>query len=380
MPQETEPEIIDLTGLSESESEEEDEELDSEESSEECSSDDISEVPVSATSREQLLDAIGELGEDRLRRVLSDLVDTIPEVEERLTRQLLTLKRKTQDVIYRWETCINCNEEFDMTTRREEEECSFHPGELEVDEEQFADWDESCHGPMDSSHNRREYPENFKWTCCEGNGRAEGCTKMDLVSTNSARFTVLAEKLKLFGTMSVTTPKIQTTSISNKSSTMLHHSHIPNQNGIPYESSSDDDMDDVLTPSYSTLLRLRASIASTPEAKLREVLIRLVDRNPGFQLAIAQELFTSASLALKRTSALPCRKRRRSGRRSLDVRPIERACEKCGKHISDDAIAELCRYHPGKLPTFADNVAFLGCLPFCLSVCTLSGEHTKYTP
>ncbi|KAG5353037.1 hypothetical protein C0989_011005 [Termitomyces sp. Mn162] len=130
MPQETEPEIIDLTCLSESESEEEDEEdLDSEQASDESSlDDDIAEVPLNATSRKRLRDAIGELGEDRLRRILSDLVDTIPEVEETLTSQLLTLKRKTRDVIYRWETCTNCDEEFDTASRREEEECSFHPG------------------------------------------------------------------------------------------------------------------------------------------------------------------------------------------------------------------------------------------------------------
>ncbi|KAG6877439.1 hypothetical protein C0993_007247 [Termitomyces sp. T159_Od127] len=178
MPQEIEPEIIDLTALSESESEEEDEELDSEGSSEESSSDDdLREVPVNPTSREQLRDAIRELGEDRLRRVLSSLVDAIPEVEETLTKQLLTLKRKSQDVIYRWETCTNCGGEFDMATQREEEECSFHPGELEVDEDEFADWDEFCHGPKDSAHNRGEYPENFKWTCCGGNGKAEGCVR-----------------------------------------------------------------------------------------------------------------------------------------------------------------------------------------------------------
>ncbi|KAG6895968.1 hypothetical protein C0992_011222 [Termitomyces sp. T32_za158] len=177
MPQETEPEIIDLTGLSESDSEEEDEEHDSEETSEESTDDDIREVPVNTTSREQLCDAIRELGQDRLRRVLISLVDEIPEVEETLTKQLLTLKRKSQDIIYRWETCINCDQEFDMATRREEEECSFHPGELEVDEEQFVDWDESCHGLMDSAYNRREYPENFKWSCCEENGKTEGCVR-----------------------------------------------------------------------------------------------------------------------------------------------------------------------------------------------------------
>ncbi|KAG6906175.1 hypothetical protein DXG01_015438 [Tephrocybe rancida] len=165
-----ESEVIDLTGLSESESEEEEEEEHYDESGEQSSSDDDAEVPVDADSRLQLYEAIENLGEDRLKRVLIDLV-SIPVVEERLTRQLLTLKRKMHDVVSRWETCGNCGEEFDMASRREsDEEC-----ELEVDESGFVDWDEDCHGPMDSSDNRRQYPENFKWTCCEQDGRAEGC-------------------------------------------------------------------------------------------------------------------------------------------------------------------------------------------------------------
>lgn len=48
-------------------------------------------------------------------------------------------------------------------------------GELEVNEEEFADWDERCHGPMDTEENQLEYPENFTWTCCEGIGGSEGC-------------------------------------------------------------------------------------------------------------------------------------------------------------------------------------------------------------
>jgi hypothetical protein len=48
-------------------------------------------------------------------------------------------------------------------------------GKLKVDYASFVDWDEDCHGPMDSRSNRREYPENFKWTCCGEDGRSEGC-------------------------------------------------------------------------------------------------------------------------------------------------------------------------------------------------------------
>lgn len=49
-------------------------------------------------------------------------------------------------------------------------------GDLEADYERFVDWDEDVHGPMDSQENRRQYPENFVWSCCEKDGLVEGCT------------------------------------------------------------------------------------------------------------------------------------------------------------------------------------------------------------
>lgn len=52
-------------------------------------------------------------------------------------------------------------------------------GDLEIDDESstWDDWDEKCHGPMDSSENMEEHPEGFVWSCCEGDGRAEGCVE-----------------------------------------------------------------------------------------------------------------------------------------------------------------------------------------------------------
>ena len=41
----------------------------------------------------------------------------------------------------------------------------------------FADWDESCHGPIDDDDTRRAYPDNYTWSCCEASGGAEGCVK-----------------------------------------------------------------------------------------------------------------------------------------------------------------------------------------------------------
>ncbi|KAG6864767.1 hypothetical protein C0991_007261 [Blastosporella zonata] len=308
-----EPEVIDLTGLSESESEEEEEELE-DQLSEQSSSDDDGEVPLDATSRARLHEAIENLSEGRLRRVLNDLVDSIPVVEETLIGQLLTLKRKTHDIVSRYETCCNCDEEFDMTSHRKEGECSFHPGEIELDEEKFVDWDESSHGPIDSSRNQSEYPENFKWTCSPK-------------------------------------PKFQKTSISLESIAPAHHNRTPSpSHASSHHMSSDDDSDDAPTPSYPTVCRLRASIASASETRLREIMVRLVDRSPGFQYAVAKELLASNQSATEYSVLSPRRKRRRSaGRRGFDAQSSDRPCPKCGQHFNDDAISP-CQYHPGKLP------------------------------
>ena len=47
--------------------------------------------------------------------------------------------------------------------------------EAEPDDEAFADHDENCHGPIDSSENREAYPEYFIYTCCDQNMLSEGC-------------------------------------------------------------------------------------------------------------------------------------------------------------------------------------------------------------
>jgi hypothetical protein len=50
-----------------------------------------------------------------------------------------------------------------------------HAGELVVHEASFVDWEEDTHGPMDSASNRQDYPDNFRWTCCDKDGTREGC-------------------------------------------------------------------------------------------------------------------------------------------------------------------------------------------------------------
>ncbi|KAJ6468334.1 hypothetical protein C8R45DRAFT_838017 [Mycena sanguinolenta] len=124
-------------------------------------------------SRAQLRDAILRVPEARLRHVLVDLIDTVPAVYHALARELVTVNPTTRVVVPRWETCTNCGETYDVNDV--EEACSFHPGELKADEEKFEDWDEKCFGPIDTEDNQQEYPENFTWSCCNGDGLTEGC-------------------------------------------------------------------------------------------------------------------------------------------------------------------------------------------------------------
>jgi hypothetical protein len=46
-----------------------------------------------------------------------------------------------------------------------------------MDGDFWADHDEDCHGIIDSDFCREEYPEGFKWQCCEKQGPEAGCTK-----------------------------------------------------------------------------------------------------------------------------------------------------------------------------------------------------------
>ncbi|KAJ6553624.1 hypothetical protein DFH09DRAFT_1153913 [Mycena vulgaris] len=137
-------------------------------------------------SRAQLHAAIYAVPEAQLRHVLANLADTVPAVYRALARELVAVSPSAR-VITRWETCANCGATYDMHGD-EGEECIFHPGDLEVDEAKFLDWDEDCHGPMDSQHNRDEFPQNFSWSCCSGDGLSEGCiTGKHSVATHKKR-------------------------------------------------------------------------------------------------------------------------------------------------------------------------------------------------
>eukprot|EP01084_Bolivina_argentea_P133966 236392_1 len=56
----------------------------------------------------------------------------------------------------------------------------YHPGELEVDSDEWPDHEEETHGPIDTGTNRAEYPNGFVWSCCGKYGTfTQGCCKRD---------------------------------------------------------------------------------------------------------------------------------------------------------------------------------------------------------
>ena len=127
-------EVIDLTGLTDSSESDGERDIDEEEELEGSGSDDGSEgseieITLNAETRAQLQTAIATVSETRLRHLLRRLVEAEVHVEALLTRELITLQRGTQAVVPRWDACLNCDQEFDINTIREETECVFHPGE-----------------------------------------------------------------------------------------------------------------------------------------------------------------------------------------------------------------------------------------------------------
>ena len=122
-------EVIDLTGLSDSSGEHESDQDEEESESEQGSETSEIQITLNEETRAQLQKAIATVSETRLRELLKVLVESELTLEAILTRELVTLQRGTHDVVPRWESCANCNEEFDINTLQEDSECVFHPGE-----------------------------------------------------------------------------------------------------------------------------------------------------------------------------------------------------------------------------------------------------------
>ncbi|KAF2024086.1 hypothetical protein EK21DRAFT_79478, partial [Setomelanomma holmii] len=86
------------------------------------------------------------------------------------------MKRKASTVQNRYETCVQCKEEYDVLDNPDDA-CEWHEGETEVDWDGgfWDDHDEDCYGTIDDEDSREMYPEGFKWSCCENKGDEDGC-------------------------------------------------------------------------------------------------------------------------------------------------------------------------------------------------------------
>lgn len=76
----------------------------------------------------QLKIAITTVQEARLREVITKLVENDRAVQRALLKEFVTVKKRARAVVPRYETCVNCREEFDASGDREEDECCYHPG------------------------------------------------------------------------------------------------------------------------------------------------------------------------------------------------------------------------------------------------------------
>lgn len=185
-------------------------------------------------SRAQIHVAIATAPEERVREAFAAFVDSVPAITERVFSMLVAVPplayypqqpvampvppaaapwnvfpppvqappvARAVPLVPRWQTCANCEEEYDAGTIRQAGECNYHTGQLsmqvirpvnktmliakhsypagrlEVNYNAWPDWDEDVHGEMDTAENRRLYPENFTWSCCGCDGTEQGCVE-----------------------------------------------------------------------------------------------------------------------------------------------------------------------------------------------------------
>jgi hypothetical protein len=82
----------------------------------------------SASAKTQLQDAIASVSETRLRAIIAKLALSNPAIENALIPELVATKPKRKHAVSRWEMCAHCDEEFDVSEERDEEECVYHSG------------------------------------------------------------------------------------------------------------------------------------------------------------------------------------------------------------------------------------------------------------
>ncbi|KAI1179982.1 hypothetical protein F4777DRAFT_530608 [Nemania sp. FL0916] len=72
--------------------------------------------------------------------------------------------------------CTRCKEAF-IGDESCPDECQYHPGEMEMNEESstWDDWEEWRGPDPQDPDTMEEYPEGYTWTCCKESGDDPGC-------------------------------------------------------------------------------------------------------------------------------------------------------------------------------------------------------------
>ncbi|KAH0421257.1 hypothetical protein CcaCcLH18_13532 [Colletotrichum camelliae] len=87
--------------------------------------------------------------------------------------------------------CSRCNESVERNEQGTDG-CKYHPGEFEFDEDVWREthdlWEETDWDDLETNpHWKEEHPDGFKWSCCQRNGKVEGCQRgPHITETNSA--------------------------------------------------------------------------------------------------------------------------------------------------------------------------------------------------
>ena len=119
----------------------------------------------------------------------------------------------------------------------------------------------------------------------------------------------------------------------------------------PSLSSSDSETDSNVTHSLSENHRLRTSIATIPEQRLREIMVKLVNRSAGFKHAVTREL-------LLHTTSISLRRKPRKFGHPGGLIP-ENKCVRCGACVKYGDVKgqaylpeDRCTFHPGEIVSF----------------------------
>ncbi|KAI5358381.1 hypothetical protein Slin15195_G108340 [Septoria linicola] len=130
--------------------------------------------PIKASSLEQAIDTFPA---PQLRKLLTHLVRISDDNHKIATERLLTplsvvagTKRK------RWEVCVQCEKDFDVTMN-EKQQCRRHPGSKEIDHRYdfWTDLNLELDGNLSDHAEETEYEDGFMWSCCEKPLASPGC-------------------------------------------------------------------------------------------------------------------------------------------------------------------------------------------------------------